>query len=85
LLLLLLLCRWPVATAADIIIFGRAREGPGKHVQGVLHQALGGLLAGERHLLARLGEAVPGVRLDGAGGIVAGRGREGGGGAEGGE
>lgn len=53
-------------------------------VQRVLDEPLGALLAGERDFLA-VGprEAVPGVRLDGAGGMVAGGGGEGGGGAEG--
>lgn len=53
-------------------------------VQRVLDQPPGALPAGERDFLA-VGprEAVPGVRLDGAGGIVAGGGGEGGGGAEG--
>jgi hypothetical protein len=54
------------------------------NAQRVLYQALGALLAWERDFLSSgLGQAVAGVRLDGARGIFAGRGRYGGGGAEG--
>ena len=61
----------------------RERE---RAIQRVLDEALGRFLAGKRDFLAlALGEAVSAVRLDGARGIFAGRGREGGGGAEGGE
>jgi hypothetical protein len=58
----------------------RGRRGE-EGVQGVLHQPLGALLAGERDFLSlALGEAVAAMRLDGARGIFVGGGREGGGG-----
>jgi len=78
---------WGTRQPAAFVKGGRGKQSEDERdVQSVLHQPLGHLLAGKRDFLAlALGEAVPGVGLDGARGIVAGRGREGGGGAEGGE
>lgn len=58
---------------------GKRRE----NVQRILHHPFGPLLAGKRNLPSLgLGQAVPGVWLDGARGIFVGGGRKSGGGAD---